>query len=157
MALSIEKVIHNLHFDRLFLDRIDAVDRATLKENEKKNKKTKLLHADGIPFHYLAVFKTLLCMREADMTPETIAKNFEQLFGRHIKQSSLSRTLSYLKDTLKLVQKNKNAFADSRFRYIKLTSAGREFQKHLIGSTSTKQDYAPEMREVINIAGRRVS
>ena len=59
MAQSIEKVIHNLHFDRLFLDRIEDVDRATLKENEKKNKKTKLLHANGIPFHYIAVFKTL--------------------------------------------------------------------------------------------------
>ena len=41
MAQNIEKVIHNLHFDRLFLDRIDNVDRATLKENEKKNEKKK--------------------------------------------------------------------------------------------------------------------
>ncbi len=147
MAVSIEKVVHNLHFDRLFLDKIEAVERT------KKEK----LHANGIPFHYIAVFKTLLCMREGDMTPENIAKNFEQLFGRHIKQSSLSRTLSYLRSTLKLIAKNDNAFADDRFRYVKLTSAGKEFQKHLIGSTSTKQDYAPEMREVINIAGRRVS
>ena len=133
MAVSIEKVVHNLHFDRLFLDKIEAVERT------KKEK----LHANGIPFHYIAVFKTLLCMREGDMTPENIAKNFEQLFGRHIKQSSLSRTLSYLRSTLKLIAKNDNAFADDRFRYVKLTSAGKEFQKHLIGSTSVKQDYAP--------------
>ena len=147
MAQSIEKVIHNLHFDRLFLDRIDNVDRANLKKDDK----TKLLHANGIPFHYIAVFKTLLCMREANMTPDEIAKNFERLFGRHIKQSSLSRTLSYLRDTLKLIAKNDNAFADDRFRYVKLTAAGREFQQHLIGSTTVTQDYAPEMRQVINI------
>ena len=147
MAQSIEKVIHNLHFDRLFLDRIDNVDRANLKKDDK----TKLLHANGIPFHYIAVFKTLLCMREADMSTEMIAKNFEKLFGRHIKQSSLSRTLSYLKETLKLVQKNSNAFADDRFKQVKLTAAGREFQKHLIGTTTVTQEYAPEMRQVINI------
>jgi len=147
MAQNIEKVIHNLHFDRLFLDRIEDVDRANL----KKDQETKLLHANGIPFHYIAVFKTLLCMREADMSTEMIAKNFEKLFGRHIKQSSLSRTLSYLKETLKLVQKNSNAFADDRFKQVKLTAAGREFQKHLIGTTTVTQEYAPEMRQVINI------
>ena len=127
MALSIEKVIHNLHFDRLFLDRIDDVDRATLRENEKKNKKTKLLHANGIPFHYIAVFKTLLCMREAEMTPDKIAKNFESLFGRHIKQSSLSRTLSYLKETLKLstgiLPKSKRKLI-SKFRYVRIRKLG---------------------------------
>jgi len=141
MAQSIEKVIHNLHFDRLFLDRIENAEKGT----------TKRLHANGIPFHYIAVFKTLLCMREADMTHELIAKNFEAIFGRHIKQSSLSRTLSYLKKTLKLVAKNENAFADDRFRQVKLTNAGREFQKHLIGTTTVTQEYAPEMRQVINI------
>jgi len=141
MAQSIEKVIHNLHFDRLFLDKIETVERA----------KKEILHANGIPFHYIAVFKTLLCMREADMTPEEVARNFEKLFGRHIKQSSLSRTLSYLRDTLKLIAKNDNAFADDRFRYLKLTNAGREFQKHLIGSTTVAQPYASEMRQVINM------
>ena len=141
MAQSIEKVIHNLHFDRLFLDRIEDAEKGT----------TKRLHANGIPFHYIAVFKTLLCMREADMTHELIAKNFEAIFGRHIKQSSLSRTLSYLKETLKLVAKNSNAFADDRFKFVKLTNAGREFQKHLIGTTTVTQEYAPEMRQVINI------
>ena len=141
MAQSIEKVIHNLHFDRLFLDRIEDAEKGTKKR----------LHANGIPFHYIAVFKTLLCMREADMTHELIAKNFEAIFGRHIKQSSLSRTLSYLKETLKLVAKNSNAFADDRFKFVKLTNAGREFQKHLIGTTTVTQEYAPEMRQVINI------
>ena len=141
MAQSIEKVIHNLHFDRLFLDRIEDAEKGTKKR----------LHANGIPFHYIAVFKTLLCMREVDMSTELIAKNFEAIFGRHIKQSSLSRTLSYLKETLKLVAKNSNAFADDRFKQVKLTAAGREFQKHLIGTTTVTQDYAPEMRQVINI------
>ena len=90
-------------------------------------------------------------MREAEMTPDKIAKNFESLFGRHIKQSSLSRTLSYLKETLKLIQMGKNVFTDSRLRFVKLTAAGREFQQHLIGSTTVSQEYAPEMRQVINI------
>ncbi len=145
MALSIEKVIHNLHFDRLFLDKIEAVERA----------KKEILHANGLPYHYIAVFKTLLCMREVDMTPEQIAKNFEGLFGRHIKQSSLSRTLSYLRDTLKLIAKNDNAFADDRFRYVKLTNAGKEFQKHLIGSTTVAQPYANEMRQIIKMERSR--
>ena len=29
MAVSIEKVIHNLHFDRLFLDKIEAVEKTS--------------------------------------------------------------------------------------------------------------------------------
>ena len=71
MALSIEKVIHNLHFDRLFLDKIEAAERTSGKK----------LHANGIPFHYIAVFKTLLCMKEADMTPEQVAKNYTNQHG----------------------------------------------------------------------------
>ena len=147
MAVSIEKVVHNLHFDRLFLDAIDEADR----ENLKENKNAKLLHANGIPFHYLAVFKTLLCMREVDMTPDKIAKNYEGLFGRHIKQSTLSRSLSYLKETLGVVRRKKSQFADKRLTQVTLTAAGREFQQHLIGSTSVTQEHAPELRQIINI------
>ena len=141
MALSIEKVIHNLHFDRLFLDRIEAVERA----------KKEILHANGIPFHYIAVFKVLLCMREEQMRVEIISDNYRKLFGRNINQSSLSRTLNYLNEQLGLVAEKKNPHVDARFSWVKLTNAGKKFQKHLIGSTTVDQPYAPEMRKVINI------
>ena len=29
MAISVEKVIHNLHFDRLFLDKIEAAEKTS--------------------------------------------------------------------------------------------------------------------------------
>ena len=141
MALSIEKVIHNLHFDRLFLDRIEAEERAS---GER-------LHANGIPFHYIAVFKVLLCMREEAMNVENISDNYRKLFGRNINQSSLSRTLNYLNEKLGLVGEKKNPHVDARFSWVKLTNAGKKFQKHLIGSTTVEQPYAPEMRKVINI------
>ena len=141
MALSIEKVIHNLHFDRLFLDKIEAAERTS---GEK-------MHANGIPFHYIAVFKVLLCMREEAMKVENISDNYRKLFGRNINQSSLSRTLTYLNETLGLVAEKKNPHVDARFSWVKLTNAGKKFQKHLIGSTTVEQSYAPEMRKVINI------
>ena len=141
MALSIEKVIHNLHFDRLFLDRIEAEERTSGKK----------LHTNGIPFHYIAVFKVLLCMREEAMNVENISDNFRKLFGRNINQSSLSRTLSYLNEQLGLVAEKKNPHVDARFSWVRLTNSGKKFQKHLIGSTTVDQPYASEMRKVINI------
>ena len=141
MAVSIEKVIHNLHFDRLFLDKIEAVENASGKP----------LHGNGLPFHYIAVFKVLLCMREEQMKVENISDNYRKLFGRNINQSSLSRTLSYLNEQLGLVAEKKNPHVDARFSWVKLTNSGKKFQKHLIGSTTVDQPYAPEMRKVINI------
>ena len=141
MAVSIEKVIHNLHFDRLFLDKIEAVEKTSGKP----------LHANGLPFHYVAVFKVLLCMREEQMKVEIISDNYRKLFGRNINQSSLSRTLNYLNEKLGLVAEKKNPHVDARFSWVKLTNAGKKFQKHLIGSTTVDQPYAPEMRKVINI------
>ena len=141
MAQTIEKVIHNLHFDRLFLDKIEAVERA----------KKRTLHANGIPFHYMSVFKVLLCMREEQMSTINISETFPKLFGRRINQSSLSRTLQYLSDVLKLAEFVKNDHADKRFTWLRLTPSGKKFQKHLVGSTTTEQPYASEMRQVINI------
>ena len=142
MALSIEKVIHNLHFDRLFLDKISKVEEQT-----RKN-----LHGNGIPFHYIAVFKTLLCMNENAMNTRNISANYEKIFGRHILQSSLSRTLSYLSETLGLCKYVDSVYSpDRRFTWLKLSSVGKTFQKHLIGSTDVEQIHAREMRNVINI------
>jgi hypothetical protein len=142
MALSIEKVIHNLHFDRLFLDKISKIEEA-----EKRN-----LHGNGIPFHYIAVFKTLLCMHEGAMNTNNIGKNYEKIFGRPILQSSLSRTLSYLSETLNLCMYVSNARSDKRFTWLKLSQAGKTFQKQLIGSTDVEQVHAKEIRNVINIS-----
>ena len=148
MALSIEKVIHNLHFDRLFLDKISKVE-----EVKRKN-----LHGNGIPFHYIAVFKTLLCMNENAMNTKNISDNYEKIFGRHILQSSLSRTLSYLSDTLGLCKYIDNVYSpDRRFTWLKLSKSGKSFQKHLIGSTDVDQIHAREIRNVINIKTQGVS
>ena len=144
MALSIEKVIHNLHFDRLFLDKISKVEEA-----QRKN-----LHGNGIPFHYIAIFKTLLCMNENAMNTKNISDNYEKIFGRHILQSSLSRTLSYLSSTLGLCKYIDNVYSpDRRFTWLKLSSAGKTFQKHLIGTTDVTREHEPKMRNVINIKG----
>ena len=148
MALSIEKVIHNLHFDRLFLDKISKVE-----ELQRKN-----LHGNGIPFHYIAVFKTLLCMNENAMNTKNISDNYEKIFGRHILQSSLSRTLNYLSSTLGLCKYIDNVYSpDRRFTWLKLSPSGKSFQKHLIGSTDVEQIHAREIRNVINIKTQGVS
>jgi len=144
MALSIDKVVHNLHFDRLFLDKISKVEEA-----QRKN-----LHGNGIPFHYIAIFKTLLCMNENAMNTKNISDNYEKIFGRHILQSSLSRTLSYLSSTLGLCKYIDNVYSpDRRFTWLKLSSAGKTFQKHLIGTTDVTREHEPKMRNVINIKG----
>ena len=144
MALSIDKVVHNLHFDRLFLDKISKVEEA-----QRKN-----LHGNGIPFHYIAVFKTLLCMNENAMNTKNISDNYEKIFGRHILQSSLSRTLSYLSSTLGLCKYIDNMYSpDRRFTWLKLSSAGKTFQKHLIGTTDVTREHEPKIRNVINIKG----
>ena len=144
MALSIDKVVHNLHFDRLFLDKISKVEEA-----QRKN-----LHGNGIPFHYIAIFKTLLCMNENAMNTKNISDNYEKIFGRHILQSSLSRTLNYLSSTLGLCKYIDNVYSpDRRFTWLKLSSAGKTFQKHLIGTTDVTREHEPIMRNVINIKG----
>jgi len=148
MALSIDKVVHNLHFDRLFLDKISKVEEA-----QRKN-----LHGNGIPFHYIAIFKTLLCMNENAMNTKNISDNYEKIFGRHILQSSLSRTLSYLSSTLGLCKYIDNMYSpDRRFTWLKLSKSGKSFQKHLIGSTDVDQIHAREIRNVINIKTQGVS
>ena len=146
MALSIDKVVHNLHFDRLFLEKITKVEEA-----RRIN-----LHDNGIPFHYTAVFKTVLCMNEKAMNTQNISDNYRKIFGRTIMQSSLSRTLSYLSDTLGLLQYVDNAYSpDRRFTWLKLSSSGKKFQKHLIGTTDVSREHEPEIRNVININERR--
>ena len=139
---SIEKVLHNLQFDRLFLDRI--------KEREKNNRKK--LHGNGVPFQHMCVFKVLLCMQPENMSTDNISENYRSIFGIPINQSSLSRILSYLEDDLGLVNKTDNPFADdARKTFVKLSAKGKEFQKHLIGSTRVYQPNVAEIRNIVNI------
>ena len=139
---SIEKVLHNLQFDRLFLDRI--------KEREKNNRKK--LHGNGVPFQHMCVFKVLLCMQPENMSTDNISENYRSIFGVPINQSSLSRILTYLEEDLGLVTKTDNPFADdARKTFVKLSAKGKEFQKHLIGSTRVYQPNVAEIRNIVNI------
>ena len=139
---SIEKVLHNLQFDRLFLDRI--------KEREKNNRKK--LHGNGVPFQHMCVFKVLLCMQPENMSTDNISENYRSIFGIPINQSSLSRILTYLEEDLGLVNKTDNPFADdARKTFVKLSAKGKEFQKHLIGSTRVYQPNVAEIRNIVNI------
>ena len=137
---SIEKVLHNLQFDRLFLDRIKEVEKSSRKK----------LHGNGVPFQHICIFKVLLCMHEDNMQTDKISENYRSIFGIPINQSSLSRILSYLAKKLELVRYSDNPF-DARVTNMKLSTKGKEFQKHLIGSTSVYQPNVKEFRAIVNV------
>ena len=42
-------ILNSLQFDRAFLDRIKFV--------EKQKRMTKAMHGNGVPFHYICIFK----------------------------------------------------------------------------------------------------
>jgi hypothetical protein len=140
---SIEKVLHNLQFDRLFLDRIKEVAKTSRKR----------LHGNGVPFQHICVFKVLLCMQPENMQTDKISENYRSIFGIPINQSSLSRILSYLAKKLELVRYSDNPF-DARLTSMKLSIKGKEFQKHLIGSTNVYQPNVKDFRSIVNIGMR---
>ena len=152
---STEKVLHNLQFDRLFLDKIKTVEEMRNKSKEYKKQggdEEYVLHGNGVPFHYVCVFKVLLCMREEQMKTKNISENYRSIFGLGINQSSLSRTLSYLANDLRLVEYVKNVHSkDARFTWCRLSREGKKFQKHLLGSTEITQPNVAEFRRVVNI------
>ena len=139
-STSVEKVLHNLQFDRLFLDRIKEVAKTSRKR----------LHGNGVPFQHICVFKVLLCMQPENMQTDSISQNYRSIFGIPINQSSLSRILSYLANTLGLVKYTDNPF-DSRLTSVKLSTKGKELQQHLIGSTRVYQPNVKEFRTIVNI------
>jgi hypothetical protein len=148
MAISIEKVIHNLHFDRLFLDRIAHAEHQTGKQ----------LHGNGVPFHYVSVFKILMVLPENKMEQHHISFYYREVFGRSITQSSLSRTLSYLKKDLGLVMEKDNPI-DARNKWVGLTALGKKFRQHLVGSTSVAKDVDPkgQIRNVVKFMPSKMS
>lgn len=133
---AIDKLVANLEFDRAFLDRVKAVEVAT---------KT-TLHTNGLPAHYIFVFKVISCMKDEDMSLENISVKYREIFGRGINASSLTRTLQYLSDdhkrgVLGLISYTENPFTptDSRFKGVQLTRLGRNLQKILLGTATISQ------------------
>ena len=150
---STEKVLHNLQFDRLFLDKIKTIEEARSKSKKySKEDEVYVMHGNGVPFHYICVFKVLLCISEGQMKTKNISEYYRTIFGHGINQSSLSRTLHYLAKVLKLVEFVENVHnRDARFTWCRLSREGKKFQKHLIGSTEVSQPNVDEFRRVVNI------
>ena len=92
-------------------------------------------------------------MHEDNMQTDKISENYRSIFGIPINQSSLSRILSYLAKKLELVRYSDNPF-DARLTSMKLSTKGKEFQKHLIGSTNVYQPNVKEFRSIVNIGMR---
>ena len=142
-------ILNSLQFDRAFLDRIKFV--------EKQKRMAKGLHGNGVPFHYISVFKILCLSRNEDFSTEKISNTYRELFGSGIMQSSLSRTLKYLSKTLGLLDYVDNPHGDVRLTWVKLTSEGKKLQKMFVGSTSEGIKYSAEVKSIIHMAGRRIS
>ena len=123
-----EKAVHSLGFTKKFLD--------ILRKKEYKINKT--LHTNGIPQHYILVFQLLCLMKDDEMSSEDVSKIFPEIFGRTINHSSLSRTFTYLQNTLGLVTYVDNPFGDKRYRWLRLTGKGKELQKYFLGTTTEK-------------------
>ena len=89
-----------------------------------------------MPLHYVAVLQIILILKDNEMSTESISYHFNNILGRGINQSSLSRTLTYLHETLSLIKYTDNPFAeDKRFTYVELTGEGKKLQKFFLGST----------------------
>tara|TARA_B100001939_G_scaffold94560_1_gene81132 strand:- start:853 stop:1293 length:441 start_codon:yes stop_codon:yes gene_type:complete len=127
-----ETVIANLAFDRAFLDKVKAVETA----------RRKTLHTNGVPSHYIFVFKTICVLKDEEMSIENISNKYREIFGRNINASSLSRTLTYLSDrpdggVLNLIYYKDNPFtSDSRFKGVSLTGWGKKMQEIFLNVSS---------------------
>ena len=124
---------------------------------DKEKANAKLLHANGVPFHYISVFKIICLSRNEDFSTEKISNTYREIFGSGINQSSLSRTLKYLSKTLGVLDYVDNPHGDVRLTWVKLTSEGKKLQKMFVGSTSEGIKYSAEVKSIIHMAGRRIS
>lgn len=111
------KTVNTFQLTRWFIDRIQAVEL----------KKNKILHANGVPMHYFMVFKVLLVTKADEMNTKMIAERYYKLYGWHIMQSSLSRTLKYLAEELELVKYVRNPFT-SKYTFVALTQESKKAQ-----------------------------
>ncbi len=133
MDSKLEKAVHNFVFTHKFLE---IVKKAEYRNKDKK--KNPASHGNGVPLQYMLVFQLLCLMQDKEMSTENIKENYHNIFGRGINTSSLSRTLTYLSETLNLVQYVDNPFGDARYRWLGLTYTGKRLQEYLIGSTDIK-------------------
>ena len=124
MNSKLEKAVHNFVFTHKFLE---IVKKAEYRNKDKK--KNPASHGNGVPLQYMLVFQLLCLMQDKDMSTENIKENYHNIFGRGINTSSLSRTLTYLSETLNLVQYVDNPFGDARYRWLGLTFAGKKLQE----------------------------
>ena len=74
-----QAVINNLAFDRAFLEKVKSV--------EVNRKRT--LHTNGVPSHYILLFKLLCVLKDEDMSIENISVKYREIYGRGINASSL--------------------------------------------------------------------
>ena len=107
--------INSFQLTRWFIDRIQDVEL----------KKNRILHSNGVPMHYYLVFKVLLVTKAEEMNTKMIAERYHKMYGWHIMQSSLSRTLKYLAEELELVKYVRNPFT-SKYTFVALTSEGKK-------------------------------
>lgn len=128
-----QAIVNNLAFDRAFLEKVKSV--------EVNRKRT--LHTNGVPSHYILLFKLLCVLKEEDMSIENISVKYREIYGRGINASSLSRTLLYLSDrpdggVLNLIYYKDNPFTeDGRFKGVSLTGWGKKLASIFTGSAIT--------------------
>ena len=120
-----EEAVHNLYFDKSFFDVVREVESNTGKD----------LNGNGVPSHFIMLFKLFCFLPDEDLTTQRISKEYREIFGKNINQSSISRTVRYLRDTLGLIKYSSNPFGDRRFACIELTPKGKKLQKIFLGST----------------------
>jgi|6_EtaG_2_1085325.scaffolds.fasta_scaffold159986_1 DNA-binding HxlR family transcriptional regulator len=137
-----KQVLNNLQFDRMFLDKV-----ATVKTRKPQ------LYWNGVPYHYVLVFKILCLIKDAELSTNRIRSAYRDLFGGGINQSSLSRTLKSLTEDLRIISYVENPHGDVRLTWVRLTQEGKKLQKHFIGSTSVGTPYGAEVKQLI--VGRR--
>jgi hypothetical protein len=131
--MSKEAVVGNLTFDREFLAKVKYVENA----------RRKTLHTNGVPMHYMLVFKIICVLDEEDLSIENVSVKYRDIFGRGINGSSLSRTLLYLSEkpkggVLGLISYVDNPFtSDGRFKGVNLTAGGMRLKKILLGQSIT--------------------
>lgn len=126
--------VNNFQLTRFFMDKI----------SKRELEKNKILHANGVPMHYFKVFQLILITSEDKLSTKYISEIYYKIFGTHIMQSSLSRTLKYLAIELQLIEYVNNPF-NSKYTWVRLTQEGKKAQKIFVEG----QDYSTLPSKVV--------
>lgn len=147
-----EKILANLSFDKAWFKRYKFME-------QKLTSGGGTLHPNGLPLNYYLVFKIICIMKEEDMTMQKVAEKYSEVYGTTITQSSLSRSVFFLSDeddsrtnrnkeaVMGVVTLTRDAF-DHKQKAIRLTEAGRNLQKLLLGTTSNSNQ---KLKEAISV------